>query len=531
MPEASEAARSAPPPQTGRPRPDPAPLPPRSGPPRWSRLPLAVAAGVVMALGQAPYDLWICGLAGLVAIFWLVRFSARGPLLAGTGWAFGLGYFGFSMGWIIEPFLVDAAETGWMAPFALIGLAGGLALFWGLAFWVAGLARRARPAVLVIAWTAAELARGYLLTGFPWANVSYLWLTTPVMQWAALVGPYGLTALTLALAALIAGALPPAPQPRAALAGAVLGALLFGAGWALVPPMQGTEGRPVVRLIQPNAPQDQKWNPDMVPVFFHRQVDFTEAPPAEGLAPPALILWSETALPMLLHNAGDALDMISGIAGRAQVVVGIQREDMGRWYNSLALMDAEGDLAQVYDKHHLVPFGEYMPAASLFARWNIAGLAARAEGGYSAGPGPQLLDLGPLGTALPLICYEAVFPQDVYRAPARPDMLLQITNDAWFGQFSGPYQHLAQSRIRAIEQGLPMLRSANTGVSAVIDGAGRVLAFLPLGEAGYLDAPLPPPLRVTPYSRTGDLPVLVLLILAAGAAVFISRKGRVAKSH
>lgn len=499
--------------------------------PRWARLPVAVAAGVVMGLGQAPYDLWVCGLLGLVAAFWLFRASPRGVLAAGTGWAFGLGYFGFSMGWIVEPFLVDAAETGWMAPFGLIGLAGGLALFWGVAFWGAGHARRSAPAALVVAWAAAELARGYVLTGFPWANVSYFWLPTPVMQWAALVGPYGLTLLTLALAALLAEALPPMPRPRPGLAGLALFAVLLGVGWALVPPMQGLADRPVVRLVQPNAPQDEKWNPDLIPVFFNRQVDYTEAPPEEGQNAPALILWSETALPMLLHNAGDALGMIGHVAGPAQVVVGIQREEMGRWYNSLALMDAEGGLAQVYDKHHLVPFGEYMPAAGFFARWNVAGLAARAEGGYSAGPGPRLLDLGPLGKALPLICYEAVFPQDVYRAPMRPDMLLQITNDAWFGQFSGPYQHLAQARIRAIEQGLPMLRAANTGVSAVIDGAGRVLVSIPLGEAGYVDAPLPPPLRVTPYSRTGDLPVLLLLFLAAGCVAFTLRKTRVSKPH
>ncbi|WP_418595074.1 apolipoprotein N-acyltransferase [Ponticoccus sp. (in: a-proteobacteria)] len=519
-------------PGAGRRHPDPAPPPDRrSTLPRWMRLPLAVAAGVVMGLGQAPYDLWICGLAGLVAAFWLFRVSPRGGLAAGTGWAFGLGYFGFSMGWIVEPFLVDAAETGWMAPFGLIGLAGGLALFWGLAFWGAARARRYAPAALVLSWTAAELARGYVLTGFPWANVSYLWLPTPVMQWAALVGPYGLTALTLALAALLAEALPPAPRARAGLAGGALGAVLLAVGWALLPPLQALDGRPVVRLIQPNAPQDQKWDPDMVPVFFNRQVEYTEAPPAEGQEPPTLILWSETALPMLLHNAGDALGLISHVAGAAQVVVGIQREEMGRWHNSLVLMDAEGDLAQVYDKHHLVPFGEYMPAAGLFARWNIAGLAARAEGGYSAGPGPELLDLGPLGSALPLICYEAVFPQDVHRAPARPEMLMQLTNDAWFGQFSGPYQHLAQARIRAIEQGLPMLRSANTGVSAVIDGAGRVLASLPLGEAGFLDAPLPPPLRMTPYARTGDLPVFLLILLGAGCAVFTAWKGRARKPH
>ncbi|MGY9047333.1 MAG: apolipoprotein N-acyltransferase, partial [Rhodobacterales bacterium] len=163
----------------------------------------------------------------------------------------------------------------------------------------------------------------------------------------------------------------------------------------------------------------------------------------------------------------------------------------------------------------------YMPWASLFARVNLLGLASRAEGGFSSGPGPAILDLGPLGRALPLICYEAVFPQDVLSAPERPDMLLQITNDAWFGEWSGPYQHLAQARIRAIEQGLPMLRAANPGVSAMIDGAGRILGQIPLGQAGYLDAALPPALAPTLYSRTGDLPVFLLLCLLCVSTVLI----------
>jgi len=204
--------------------------------------------------------------------------------------------------------------------------------------------------------------------------------------------------------------------------------------------------------------------------------------------------------------------------------VGVQREEAGNYYNSLVAVQPDTEVYQYYDKHHLVPFGEYMPMASFFARFNIFGLATRAQGGYAAGPGPALLDLGPLGRALPLICYEAVFPQDVGTAPERPDMLLQITNDAWFGTWSGPYQHLAQARIRAIEQGLPMLRSANTGVSAVIDGGGRVLASLPLGVAGKLDHALPPPLPPTIYARTGDLPAFALIAMLAAAAVITRRR-------
>jgi len=498
--------------------------------PRWARLPLALGCGVLLGAGAAPYDLWYLAFLGLVGAVWLFSAAQRALFAVGTGWMVGLGYFGFSLGWIVEPFMVDAEATGWMAPFALFGMAAGLALFWALAFWGAALSRRLPLVALVLTWSAAELARSYVFTGFPWALVSYLWLPVPPVQWVSVFGPHGLTFVTLAAAAAFAAALRSRPgRLRALGTGVALLAGLFGGGLLLTPAPQDLDGRPVVRLIQPNAAQHEKWDREMIPVFYRRQVTFTAAPPAPGQAAPDLIVWPEIALPMLLHQAADALGEISHAAGQAQVAVGVQREEEGRYYNSLALVTGEGALAQVYDKHHLVPFGEYMPAAALFRRWNIFGLAARAEGGYSAGPGPEVLDLGPLGTALPLICYEAVFPQDVLAAPARVDMLLQVTNDAWFGAHSGPYQHLAQARLRAIEQGLPLLRSANTGVSAVIDGAGRIVAALPLNEAGHIDAPLPAPLRVTPYSRVGDLPVLMLFFLIAGALIL--SQGRKLKTN
>ncbi|MEN8741649.1 MAG: apolipoprotein N-acyltransferase, partial [Phaeobacter gallaeciensis] len=200
------------------------------------------------------------------------------------------------------------------------------------------------------------------------------------------------------------------------------------------------------------------------------------------------------------------------------LLLGIQREEGGAYFNSAALISADGSAGQIYDKAHLVPFGEYVPFGDLMARFGFHGLASQAGAGYAAGPGARLMDL-PIGKALPLICYEAVFPQDVNAAPDRPDMLVQITNDAWFGTRSGPYQHLVQARMRAAEQGLPMLRAANTGISGVIDPYGRLGPSLPLGEAGYVDVILPAALPATPYSGTGDWPVLILLLGLAGAAL------------
>ncbi|SLN13674.1 Apolipoprotein N-acyltransferase [Roseivivax jejudonensis] len=479
---------------------------------RRQRLGAALALGALFALGQAPADLWPLALAALVLFFVLIRFAQRPAEAGWTAWVFGAGYFGLSLHWIVEPFLVDAALTGWMAPFGLAGLAGGLALFWAVPAWLAW--RIGRPALVVPLWALSEMARAYVLTGFPWGLVGYVWSPSPAAHWAAFVGSHGLTLAALTVAALGGHAL--ARRDWRIGGGAIAGVvLMLGGGALLAPPPDDLDGRPVVRLVQPNAPQHLKWRRDMVPVYFERQVAATAAAPR-----PDLIVWPETALPMLLDNAGEALAIVEEAARGAPVVVGIQREEDGRWFNSAVTIGPQGGIVDVYDKHHLVPFGEYMPARWLFEHIEVSGLAARAEGGYSPGPGPRLLDLGALGAALPLICYEAVFPQDVTGAPARPEMLLQLTNDAWFGTFSGPYQHLAQARMRAIETGLPLLRAANTGVSAVIDSGGRVLAALPLGQAGHVDHPLPPAGPATLYSRTGDWPALVaLLALLAGLAL------------
>ena len=295
----------------------------------------------------------------------------------------------------------------------------------------------------------------------------------------------------------------------------------------LLTPLRDTIATPsahTIRLIQPNAAQHEKWDPEKIPVFFDRQLSFTAAVPEDGGPAPDLVIWSETAIPWALDLAGSALAEIAQAGGAAQVTLGVQRRSDTRYFNSMVTLDAQGGVTQVYDKHHLVPFGEYMPLGDLLAKVGITAFAARHGNGYSSGPGAKLMDFGPLGKALPLICYEAVFAHDVNAAPERPAFLIQITNDAWFGKGAGPKQHLAQARMRAIEQGLPLARAANTGISAMIDPYGRVIASLPLGQAGFVDAPLPKALSPTLYSRTGDLPFALLLLLGLFAAVIRRRR-------
>jgi apolipoprotein N-acyltransferase len=434
----------------------------------------------------------------------------------------GAGYFALSLSWIIEPFLVDIARHGWMAPFALFGLAGGLALFWALA---AGLARVLRGGALALATalTLTEALRGTLFTGFPWAQPGHALIDTALLPLASLAGALGLTfaflAASTALAALVTG-----PRLPGALGVAAFAALFAVA--AQIPSAPPTpQDAPKVRLIQPNAPQHQKWDPAHIQTFFDRQIAFTSQPGQGGIRPD-LIVWPETAIPVLLNNAQPTLDTIARAAQGALVVLGLQRRDGLRLFNSLVALDATGKVTALYDKHHLVPFGEYIPFGDTLQKIGITAFAAQRGMGYSPGPGAQVIDLGPLGRALPLICYEGVFPQDVRAAPGRADVMLLVTNDAWFGQVSGPYQHLAQARLRSAEQGLPMIRVANTGVSAMIDARGRITAQIPLNAAGWRDAPLPPPMAPTVYARMGDWPILAALLAVVALSCLYNRRNR-----
>jgi len=466
---------------------------------------MSMGAGVLAALGQAPLDLWPLALWGFALMYLRAQAAASSRQGFWRGWAAGFGYFALALSWIVEPFLVDLARHGWMAPFALVLMAGGLALFWGGAGMLAH--RLGGGAVAwIAALTGAELIRSYIFTGFPWALIGHLWIPTPVAQWAAYIGPHGLTALALIAAVALACL---ANRPRWAGLGVAAGVAFWGGGLALLGPAEDLSERPVVRLVQPNAPQHQKWDPAHIPTFFRRQIEATAVLPR-----PDLIVWPETSVPVALNRLEDTRKVMAQAANGVPVVFGIQRYEDRQVFNTAAVLQSDGALGPLYDKHHLVPFGEYVPFGDLLARFGIHGLAATQGNGFSAGPAPQLLDLGGLGKALPLICYEAVFPNDVNAAPDRPAFLMQLTNDAWFGQVSGPYQHLAQARLRAIEQGLPLIRAANTGVSAVIDAKGRVLAELPLGVAGHLDHPLPSPSEPTLYTRTGDYFAALATIVA-----------------
>lgn len=473
--------------------------------------------GAAAGLGQAPWGLWPVTLVALALALTALRHERRWRGAFWAGWALGLGYFALTLHWIVQPFLVDVARHGWMAPFALLFMAGGLAVFWGVAAVLArGFGPTARLMALVTLLTLAEMTRSVVLTGFPWALVGHVWIGTPIAQLSAIAGPHGLTFLTLALAAAISVA---GLSLRLVLPGIVvgLGLVAFDPG----PAASVSESRPLVRIVQPNARQDIKWQPGMAEMFFQRLLKLSQGGPAGP--PPDVTIWPETAVQWMLDDAGGRL-RTAAAAAQGPVVTGIQRREGRRFFNSLVVVDGTGTVVDLYDKAHLVPFGEYMPFGEVAGRFGITGLAASDGGGYTPGPGPGLVEIPGLGAALALICYEGIFAGEVGAMPRRPGLIVLVTNDAWFGSWAGPAQHLSQARLRAIEQGLPLVRAANTGISAMIDARGRVTGQLDLGVEGALDRRLPAPLPPTIYARHGDWPMAVLLLFLGAVAFFVGRR-------
>ncbi|WBU62854.1 apolipoprotein N-acyltransferase [Paracoccus aerodenitrificans] len=479
----------------------------------WMGAVLNFLLGAACALGQAPWGLWPVTIIALSILFWRIGTAATTRAACLKGGVAGAGYFALALSWIVEPFLVQPEIYGWMAPFALILMAAGGGVFWAVPGWLAGRLtndRLARVAAFAAALVLSDWLRGWIFTGFPWTILGHIWIGTPAAQAASFIGGIGLSALTVAAAALpVLFQRSHGPDWHRFLPGSIISLLLIAVVWAgglLRLDTKITMTGKTIRLVQPNAEQALKWDPDWAQIFWERLLTESAAPP-EG-PPPDAVIWPETAVGFLLNQADDILPVISEAAG-APVLMGIQRAEDERYYNALIEITREGTLAETYDKFHLVPFGEYIPWGDFLSRLGIGAFAAQQGYGYTPGPGPAVMTPEGLPPLQPLICYEAIFPQHL-RSVNGAKWLLQVTNDAWFGTISGPYQHLAQARLRAIESGMPLMRAANTGITAAIDPLGRITSSLPLGAMGHIDAGLAAPLGTTFWTRTGPLPVLLI---------------------
>lgn len=488
---------------------------------RWARLGLAFAGGALMTAGHPPIGFPWTLFVAIPLLMALAQSAPNGRAAAWTGWAAGFGYFTTGMHWLGHAFLVDAEKFAWLMPLGVLGLPAFLAIFWAVAFW-AGRAIWRDPIASALGmaaiWTAVEYARGNILTGLPWNLPGYVWIDLAPMQWAAWIGPYGLTVLTLGLCAVPGLAL---ASRRPATAGIALllclGVWLTGASRLPATMDPGDATTPMIRVVQPNIPQAEKWKPEHFADHYARLLKATAAPGNDGESRPDIILWPEAAIYLSDGNRAEYAASIANAAKGATVLLGALEQRADGVANALTVLSPDGTWGQSYAKHHLVPFGEYLPFGKLF---DVLGLRQFAvAGNLLPGPGPQTMSVPGIPAFSPLICYEAIFPDQIVGA-TRPAWLVQPTNDAWFGGFAGPQQHLAQARFRAVEQGLPLVRAANTGISAIIDPHGRVVASQDLHNYGYVDSRLPKALEDTTYSRYGDLVAFLIVAIFLFFALF-----------
>ena len=502
----------------------------------WPRRFAALAAGALSALALAPVHaapiLFLTLPALVILIDGAVVAGPRGVRrlrpAAITGWWFGFGYFLAGLHWVGVAFFAEGRSALVpLMPFAVVGLAAGLALFTALGTLVARLLWSDGPTrifALAFGLGASEWLRGHVLTGFPWNLFGQAVAFTDVTaQAASVVGVYGLTFAGIAVfaaPALFADDRGSQPWLRRLTLALVLTLAAADIGWGVyrlsgaAPVGEAVIADARVRIVQPNIDQAVKWSPekkqealDKLATLSDRRTD----PETLGAMSFSEIVWPETALPFFLTEDPQALARIADLLSPGTILLtgaprvepaDDQAEDGRRYYNSLFAIDDTGAIRAAYDKVHLVPFGEYMPFGSLVHRLGVGELF-RGIGGFSPGPRRTRIALAGHPSFSVLICYEAIFPGEVLPEGERPDYFVNVTNDGWFGHSVGPYQHLDAARLRSIEEGIPMVRAANTGISAIIDAYGRTVASLPLGEDGVLDGFVPSERPKSSFQRTG----------------------------
>lgn len=502
------------------------------------RAAIAFVMGALSALAIEPFSIWPVMFISFPVLVWLIDgiAAARGRGILTSifvGWCFGFGYFVAGLYWIGNAFLVDVQTFGWLMPVAIVGLPAFLALYTGLGvalarfLWTRG---AFRILTLAAALTVSEWLRGTLFTGFPWNAYGYaLTSALPLAQTSALIGLWGMTFVAVAVfasPAVLADERKTTPRPWLAPACAAIVLTAMAAyGWhRLATTPQNFVNGVRLRIMQPNLNQDEKFNYGAKASVMARYMalsDRATGPQTTGIADVTHLIWPESAFPFFLAREPDALAQIAGMLPQGTVLItGAARATepgpsgrITRAYNSVYVIDHDGTILSVYDKVHLVPFGEYLPFQDFLEARGLMQLT-KVQGGFIPGDRHRPIPIPNAPRFLPLICYEIVFPGDVVpRGDDRPGWLVNVTNDGWFGISPGPYQHVLQARVRAIEEGLPLVRAANTGISMVSDPLGRVIRSLPLGTEGVLDSPLPVAVAPTLYARWGDRHMALVLAL------------------
>jgi len=504
----------------------------------------AVFTGALSGLALAPINAFPVLFVTFPILIWLLDGAAAEPTnrLSGkfwaffkTGWLFGFGYFLAGFWWVGNALLVDVETFAWLLPIAVIALPAVLAIFWGIAiaigrmFWCESWHR---ILVLALFLSLAEYARGTLFTGLPWNTIGYAAMPVPLMmQSASVIGVYGVTLMSLpvfACLAVFSTRTSGQAYNRAIMLTLAVSLTIAHLGygfWRLSSASDEMVEGVSLRLVQPAIDQREKWDPEKESEIFRRYLSLSTGPtsnedhPAkQGLGGTTHLIWPESALPFILTERRDAMAAIAAmlppgtslITGAMRTEAPISMNEEGFVFNSVYAIDSEGLISAAADKTHLVPFGEYLPFQDMLESLGFSQLT-KVRGGFEPGNGRKLISVGPGPAFLPLICYEIIFTGKIRGKDQFPGWIVNLTNDAWFGNTPGPYQHLQQSIVRGVEEGLPIVRVANSGISAVSDGYGRVLHTLPLGEQGVIDALLPQKTSATVFSGYGNFIFFALM--------------------
>lgn len=466
----------------------------------WSKLSAFIAGAVLTAALPPFYYVWALFLAFSFLMFLLCRAkSAKKASL--IGYWFGFGYFSFGFYWIGNALLIDVAETGWLYPIVLFLNGAFFGLFALIPALLTRLGRNTLSKMLFFAagWCLiTELLRGFILTGFPWNPVSSVLSFSPAMlQVLGLFGTYGVSLLLVFIAVIPAVWLLKPTRKRAWVAAfslvGWLSAWQYGL-FVLDKRPQIPDGHSiVVRLVQPSIPQSMKWSKDILEQNLQEYIDLSKAQDSHYVD---FTVWGETASPFdLMYDYPHNRKVMNAVPRYGRLITGmLRREDNGRrlvLYNSLAVMNTKGEIEAWYDKSHLVPFGEYMPFRKYLPDWMKPLANAVAE--FGRGEQYKIIRVGDYPAFAPLICYEIIFSDEVVqKGVERPTWAVVLTNDGWYGISAGPYQHLAAAQMRAVEEGISIVRSANSGISAVINPYGEIKGKIPLGTKAAIDALVKP---------------------------------------
>ncbi|UHS60057.1 apolipoprotein N-acyltransferase [Agrobacterium vaccinii] len=476
----------------------------------FGRVVMTIGAGAIGALAFPPFGFFASLFVSFTLLVWLIDgatgnpdggLSSRGWKTFVIGWLFGFGYFVAGLWWLGNALLLEADEFAWALPLAILGLPACLAIFYGFAVMLANLLWSdgwGRIAALAAAFGLIEWLRSFLLTGFPWNTVGYGLMPFPLMmQTSNLIGIFGMSMLAVfvfsspALLGTKKGLL-----PGLGIALLMMAVHLGYGAYRLQQPLNSDSDALTVRIVQPGIDQSRKMlNADRAEIF-KEHLRLSALPVKDGEKRPDIIVWPETSVPFILTQNPDALEEIAKTLDDGQILLtgAVRMEDAGaghapRYYNSVYAIDSQGQIIGATDKVHLVPFGEYVPFENVLRNFGIDNLISL-PGGFSPAATREPITL-PSGKKLhSFICYEIIFPGEVPADIATSTAIVNVTNDGWFGDTPGPYQHLQQARIRAVETGIPVIRAANTGISAIIDPLGRIAAGLDYGQKGIIGSTL-----------------------------------------